>query len=131
MPLQSCVHAWLEPLAQRLSLAPDCASEVLLIAEEMVTNIQKYAGLTEEDEVAITLQRHGDLLSLEVRDQGRPFNPLDEAQRADLGTSTVSAEIGGLGVHLITQFSDHQSYRRDGETNVLRIEKHLDDRSRD
>ena len=129
--LTARVHAWLEPLAQRLSLAPDCAGEVLLIAEELVTNVQKYAGLPEDGEVAIALQRHDDLLSLEVRDQGKPFNPLDEAQRAELGTSTVSAEIGGLGVHLVTQFSDHQSYYRDGEMNVLRIEKHLDDRSRD
>jgi sigma-B regulation protein RsbU (phosphoserine phosphatase) len=123
------VHAWLEPLLQRLSLAPDCASEVLLIAEELVTNVQKYAGLPEDGEVALALQRDGDLLSLEVRDRGRPFDPLDEGLRANLGDSTDSAAIGGLGVHLVTQFSDRQVYHRDGETNVLRIEKELADSS--
>jgi sigma-B regulation protein RsbU (phosphoserine phosphatase) len=119
------VHAWLEPLLQRLSLAPDCVSEVLLIAEELVTNVQKYAGLPEDGEIALALECDGELLSLEVRDRGRPFDPLDTGHRAKLGANTDSAAVGGLGVHLVTQFSDRQVYHRDGDTNVLRIEKDL------
>ena len=36
-----------------------------------------------------------------------------------------SAEIGGLGVHLIPQLTDEQSYRRDNGYNRLRVSKRL------
>lgn len=124
------VHAWLEPLLQRLSLPADCRSDMLLIAEELVTNVEKYAGLPGDGEVALALHRDGNVLSLEVRDRGEPFDPLGEGQRATLGAEIASAEIGGLGVHLVAQLSDRQSYSRDGNANVLRIEKDLADTAR-
>ncbi len=123
--LVSQVHAWMEPLLERLRVPRETTGEVLLIAEEIVTNVQKYAGLPAEGEVGIALYRGDGLLSLEVSDRGEPFDPLAEAQRAKLGNSTPSAEIGGLGVHLITQLSERQAYRRDDGCNVLRIEKNL------
>ncbi len=60
---------------------------------------------------------------MEFSDEGRQFNPLTESKRSHLGADIDSAEIGGLGVHLITQLTDEQSYRREGERNYLLVRK--------
>ena len=64
-------------------------------------------------------------MELAVSDEGRPFNPLAEGARAPLGEGIDSADVGGLGVHLIAQLTDSQVYERQGERNVLRVTKYL------
>ena len=100
--------------------------EVTLLLEEVLTNIEKYSGLGAEASVALELAIAEDHLSLEISDPGQAFNPL-KATGAALGQETDSAEIGGLGVHLIRQLSDEQHYDyRDGQ-NRLRIVKYTGD----
>lgn len=123
------VQAWMEPLLLRRELSFDTTFEINLVAEEIVTNVQKYSGLGADDRLAIRLGFEGDTLALEVSDQGMAFDPLRQGQRSVHGADIESAAIGGLGVHLITQLTDRQSYRREGEQNILRIEKDLPDTS--
>lgn len=94
-----------------------------LVAEEIVTNVQKYAGLEAGELLGLTVTVTAGSLALEARDQGKPFNPLEDGHRSELGADIDSAEIGGLGVHLITQLTDRQSYRRENGYNILRVEK--------
>ncbi|AQA17444.1 hypothetical protein BST95_03525 [Halioglobus japonicus] len=119
------VQSWLEPVLNNWSVPDDAVMEMLLIAEELVTNVQKYGELQAKHEIAVTLRLDGQTLALQVRDPGVAFNPLAQAERADLGADIESAEIGGLGVHLITGLSNRQHYAREGEYNVLTIEKDL------
>ncbi len=59
------------------------------------------------------------------RDRGKPFNPLEVAAPDTTGDAESRA-IGGLGVHLIRQMSDEQSYTFDPERgNSLTVVKHL------
>ena len=106
-------------------LAPDLALELVLVAEELSTNIEKYAELPDASTVTLELIMASDEISMEFSDPGRPFNPLKEATRSRLGTDIESAEIGGLGVHLITQLTDTQSYRHEDGRNYLRVTKRL------
>ncbi len=62
---------------------------------------------------------------MQLSDPGIAFNPLVEARRSELGADIESAEIGGLGVHLITSFTDRQEYRRVDDRNVLRVTRLL------
>ena len=110
--------AWLESKP-----CGDTGTELTLIAEEILTNIEKYAGLTAADEVTLTLTAKGHEWSLEVTDPGSAFNPLVDARGAELGRDSESTEIGGLGVHLIRQLSDEQQYNYSGGRNRLRIVK--------
>jgi sigma-B regulation protein RsbU (phosphoserine phosphatase) len=117
------VLAWLQPLLEEAGLPRDSCSEVTLVAEEIVSNIEKYAELGESATVGLEVEVHGSHLTLQVIDSGKPFNPLEHARRAALGTGIDHAEIGGLGVHLITRFTDEQRYQRSDSRNVLRVSK--------
>ncbi|MEP4148884.1 MAG: SpoIIE family protein phosphatase [Halioglobus sp.] len=117
------VQGWLGVTLQGWKIAHDTIMELDLVAEEIVTNVQKYAGLEADQPLRLAVTVSGSCLALEVRDQGKPFNPLEEGHRSELGADIDSAEIGGLGVHLVMQLTDRQSYRRDDGYNVLRVEK--------
>jgi sigma-B regulation protein RsbU (phosphoserine phosphatase) len=115
--------AWLQPLLEHTGLPRDTCGEMTLVAEEIVSNIEKYAELGESATVKLEVEVNGSQLTLQVIDSGKPFNPLEHAPRAELGAGIDHAEIGGLGVHLITRFTDEQSYRRSDSSNVLRVSK--------
>ncbi|MFV8818807.1 SpoIIE family protein phosphatase [Haliea sp. E17] len=123
--LVSRVGDWLQPQLSAWSITGDLAFEVMLLAEEIVTNIDKYAELQPGAEITLQLVLAGDVLAMEIRDPGYAFDPFVEARRAQLCSASTSARIGGLGVHLIEKFSDRQSYRRQDGQNILRVEKYV------
>jgi sigma-B regulation protein RsbU (phosphoserine phosphatase) len=116
-PLQACL--------EECSLPSGDVMELVLVAEEVSTNIDKYAELPEGSEVALQVWVTADEVTLEFSDPGRPFDPLAESKRSHLGADIESAEIGGLGVHLIAQLTDQQSYRYEDGRNYLRVSKRL------
>jgi sigma-B regulation protein RsbU (phosphoserine phosphatase) len=124
--LTARVQEWIGPILAGWNVSDTVSLELNLVAEEIVTNIQKYAQLVNHDAtVELLLSHHTEKLVLEVRDAGAAFNPLQDAKRSTLGADIDSAEIGGLGVHLLTQLTDRQQYRREDGLNVLRVEKRL------
>ena len=112
---------WVQGALAAASLSLEDAMELQLVAEEVITNIEKYAGLATSDTVEINLQWQPDRVSLQLADPGRAFNPLLDSERAARGRNSESAAIGGLGVHLITQLTDAQEYRHEGGRNILRV----------
>ena len=112
---------WLEHLLEQAGIAPDVIMELVLVQEELVTNVAKYSGLGAQDVVRVSLQIGADELQMEIRDNGSPFDPLTEGQRAELGADIDHARVGGLGVHLITRLTDTQSYHRENNQNVLTV----------
>ena len=117
------VHSWLGQALSQLAVAP--RQDLLLVVEEVVSNIAKYAGLPPQATISLGVTADPRQVSIEVRDPGAAFDPLREARRAELGELIEEATVGGLGVHLITSLTDKQSYRRDGGCNILRIVKFL------
>ncbi|MFZ4286031.1 ATP-binding protein [Variovorax sp. HJSM1_2] len=62
---------------------------------------------------------------LTLEDQGKPFDPL-RVVPVDTSLAVEARALGGLGVHLIRQLSDHQHYQRSpSRGNVLTLEKYL------
>lgn len=114
-------------LAQNLGEALDSTlrGELALVLEEVVTNIHKYSGLGEGDTVEIELALSAGEVNLRVRDRGVAFNPLQESRRAELGADIASAEVGGLGVHLIVRLTDWQRYARVEDYNCLELGRSL------
>ncbi|TDG15654.1 HAMP domain-containing protein [Seongchinamella unica] len=123
--LTSRIEAWLQPLLRGWAVPADLVTEFTLVAEELATNVHKYAALAPDEQLIVTLALQANTLALEIRDPGKPFDPLSEGHRSTLGADIDSAEIGGLGVHLVTRLTDRQSYRREGNHNVLRVEKDI------
>lgn len=104
----------LEEAAER-----ELASEMRLIAEEGLTNIVRHAyEPDDEGEIEVVMTLSETEIRLELRDSGRPFNPLERPE-PDLEAPVEERPLGGLGVHLIRSLTDAQSYTRQGTVNVL------------
>jgi sigma-B regulation protein RsbU (phosphoserine phosphatase) len=116
---------WLSALLSQWQLDAGLQSEMTLVAEEVTSNIIKYAELPAEAELELTVTLSKHSLSMTFSDPGIAFDPLKEARRSALGTDTDHAEIGGLGVHLLEAITDRQEYRRSDDRNQLRLVKQL------
>jgi len=104
--------------------APDAASFLAdLVIEELVTNTIKYGcDDTGSCRIHVAVDYSDDLLCIEVRDTGHPFDPLAQAAPE----TTLCAEerpIGGLGIHLVRQMADEVRYERRGNENVVTATK--------
>jgi len=119
------VAGWLKEAFQQMSIDSEIGMELTLVSEEILTNIHKYAGLPASALIEVLIRIDSDKITLEFSDEGIAFNPFLDGHRADLGRDIESAEIGGLGVHLVTQLTDRQSYQRIDGCNLLSVEKSL------
>lgn len=107
--------------------APDAASFLAeLVIEELVTNTIKYGYDTPgPHRILICVAFSAGMLTVEVRDDGHPFDPL--AQPApDTTLEAAERGIGGLGIHLVRQMSDEVRYERRGESNVVTVTKRFE-----
>lgn len=100
--------------------------KIRLSIEETVENVVRYAY---EDsvgwmEVGTELENNGLLLTITLRDAGKPFNPL-EKEDPDITLSAADREIGGLGIFLCKQLMDEVTYRYEEECNILTMKKNI------
>ena len=109
----------LESLLSSEQLPLETIRELRLVAEEVISNIIRYAFKGgEEQRIEVILSCDGQEVRLELRDQGMPFNPL-EAPEPDLDAPLETRPEGGLGIHLMRKLTDEMSYVRQGGRNVL------------
>jgi sigma-B regulation protein RsbU (phosphoserine phosphatase) len=115
------VLAW---LARELTqLSEPIRHDLLLVSEEVVTNIVQHGQLAEGANLSVQWQYRDEEIELGFSDPGIPFDPITQAPRATLGESSEAASIGGLGVHLLEALTDRQHYQRINERNCLRLFK--------
>ncbi len=67
----------------------------------------------------------GNCLSIEIRDDGSPFDPL-KIPPPDLTSELAEREVGGLGIHFVRTVADEVGYRREEGWNILRLVKRTD-----
>ena len=92
---------------------------------EILTNIISY-GYTDsgEHEITVRLSVGPGEMSVDVEDDGQPFNPL-EAPEVDTTKPLEDRAIGGLGVHLVRKLMDGLEYQRYEGKNLLVMRKRL------
>ena len=95
-----------------------------LSIEEAVENVVRYAydGGIGWLEVGTSLDHDSLILTIELRDAGVPFNPL-EREDPDITLSAEDREVGGLGIFLCKQLMDNIEYRYEDGNNVLTMTK--------
>ena len=118
---------WLKEHWNSLGLWDEGLHDLLLVLEEMTCNIRDHAGLGEDAQIALSLERFENRVELECIDAGVAFDPLTGSHGSELGAAIEDADIGGLGVHLITRLTDRQFYRRESGRNILRVRLALPD----
>lgn len=107
---------------------PDKAVQAADLAlEEHLTNVLNYAYAdTAIHEIRVRFTCDERWFQIEVEDDGRVFNPLDQPQ-VDTSVPLEQRPVGGLGIHLMRQFMDGLDYRRENGRNILRMTKRLGD----
>ena len=119
-------------IIEYLMSSPDMPSDeptrfkLRLSIEEAVENVVHYAyeGGIGWLEVGTSLDRDSLVLTVELRDAGTPFNPLDRDD-PDITLSAEEREIGGLGIFLCKQMMDSINYRYEDGNNILTMTKKI------
>ncbi len=106
-------------------LAGDDIANVLVIIDELVSNIIRHAWADGKDhsfnlELACTQDAMRVVVSLALEDNGIPFDPTvsipDEA-----ALMSPSRPKGGLGLRVVAALSEEMTYRREGLRNCLTV----------
>ncbi|MDM0117363.1 ATP-binding protein [Variovorax sp. J22R133] len=116
----SRVHAWVLEWAERQGLEPRVLQNLDLCSTEVVTNIVTHAGSDGPQRILLRLGWQGDVVALEVQDDGSRFDPrlMPEPRRP---TSLHDAHVGGWGIPIVRRFSDDLHYRREDGRNCLTL----------
>lgn len=95
-----------------------------LMIEEITLNAIDHGKTSAKDALTLKLAIESDWLTIEIRDQGEPFDPTRHAP-PDTTLSLEERPIGGLGVFLTQTLADELVYRRENNQNCLVIRKRL------
>ncbi|MEE9913458.1 MAG: ATP-binding protein [Deltaproteobacteria bacterium] len=101
-------------------LSDDTLNRIELVAEEALVNVfvHGYAPRNEGQVEVRSLGSDNPMLTIEIHDKGLPFDPLSIAD-PDVQSDVTTRKIGGMGVFFIRKMTDHVSYRREGDSNIL------------
>ena len=116
----------LETLSDQEDWPPDLLFTVNLVLEELGLNIINHAYHKESGVFEIVITSEDKALTIEVIDDGPPFNVLTEAPVPDVDAPIDDRPIGGLGVHLVKTMMDELDYRREQDQNHLTMVKRRD-----
>ena len=97
--------------------------QVNLVLEELWLNVVNHGHENGYHVVDIELTSEAESLTIEIMDNGKPFNPLENAPVPDVTAALGDRSIGGLGVHLVRTMMDEMRYSREGEKNHLILVK--------
>jgi len=117
--------ARMENFRQRNGIDEDAFAGLDLAVDEILTNVVSYAfrdGARHRIDVELDLS--GERLSIEIRDDGIPFNPLD-IPPPKLDGELGEREVGGLGMHFVRNIADEITYRREANWNILSLSKNM------
>jgi len=106
---------------------PHISKQLTLVGEELAYNIFSYAYDDSPGAfvLKINLSPENNKVTMEFRDEGKPFNPLDSGV-PDLSVPIAERKIGGLGIALSKKLTDKQIYKYENGHNILVIEKNIE-----
>ena len=108
---------------RNIGLSEISISEINICLDELFTNIVSYGFKDDrEHKIKFTMRVDDNMLTVSIEDDGVPFNPL-EKNAVELPADVMSAEIGGLGIHITRELMDNICYERKRGINKLTINK--------
>ena len=120
------IEELLSEFSEQQDLPPDALFQIQLSLEEIFTNVVNYAHDDNlEHEVEITLSKDEQTVTIEITDDGRPFDPLQDAPEMDTESSLEDRRIGGAGIALTKTMMTALRYHRDDGRNHLIMTKDI------
>jgi anti-sigma regulatory factor (Ser/Thr protein kinase) len=115
------IAAEVEAMGKREDWSPNLVFRANLVLEELLVNIIKYGQSDGIKGFDITLTSEPDRLTIEVVDEGKPFDPVKDAPPPVLTGSLEDRPVGGLGLHLVRSLVDELSYKRERGKNHVAL----------
>jgi anti-sigma regulatory factor (Ser/Thr protein kinase) len=118
-----CRH--LNKFGQVTGLSEAIITDVNICLEELFTNTVSY-GFEDDLEhiIRLTFKLDNHVLTLNVEDDGIPFNPL-EKKDPEIPADLIDVRIGGLGIHIVRKLMDDIQYKRKRGKNMLTLKKFI------
>ena len=120
------VMAFTEECLESFDCPMKSSMAICVAVEEIFVNIASYAygKGTGEASLSFSFDEAERLMTLEVKDEGVPFNPL-ERDEPDITLSAADREIGGLGIFITKKTMDTVAYRFENGKNILTMTKKI------
>jgi anti-sigma regulatory factor (Ser/Thr protein kinase) len=119
------IAAAISAFGQKNDLSDEVIYDLRLVLEEIVSNIIKYGYKdNEEHQIDIQINLERNILTLEVKDDGNPFNPLE------VGNTAVERPLdergaGGMGIYIVKNLMNKSEYHRVENSNILLLKKYI------
>jgi serine/threonine-protein kinase RsbW len=104
------IRSFVEDKAANLGADRKTMEDVLQAVEEAAANIIFHGYHSQPGDIEIEMGREQGALVVRLRDQAPPFDPT-RVPPPDLSSPLEARRFGGLGVHLIRQFTDQMTWR--------------------
>jgi anti-sigma regulatory factor (Ser/Thr protein kinase) len=104
------IRRFVEEIATSLRADRKAIDDMLQAVEEATANIIFHGYHGQPGNIEIEMGQEQGALVVRLRDQALPFDPT-RVPPPDLTSPLETRRFGGLGVHLIRQFTDQMTYR--------------------
>ena len=120
------VTAFIDEKLEALGCPMKAQMQIDMAIDELFGNIARYAYAPDAGDVTVrfAFDEAARTASVAFIDAGVPFDPLAQPE-PDVTLSVEEREIGGLGIFVVRKTMDAVSYRREGNRNILTIQKRI------
>ena len=101
----------------------DLTFQVNLALEELWVNVMNHGHTGGFHEVEIELTSEVEAVTIEITDDGIPFDPLHDAPKPSVDAPLDDRPVGGLGINLVQTMMDELEYKREEGKNRLTLVK--------
>ncbi|MYB52074.1 MAG: ATP-binding protein [Acidobacteriia bacterium] len=101
----------------------DLLFHVQLTLDELATNVINHGYGAGGHSFQITVKSNPEAVQIELVDEARPFDPLQDAPQPAIDAGVHERKVGGLGVYIVKELMDEMEYRREGGKNCLTLVK--------
>ena len=115
------IAATVEEIGEKEDWSPELIFRLHLALEELGLNVINYGHDEGLHEIQFTVTSQAEQVTIEMTDDGRPFDPLNDAPSPDLSSPLVDRRIGGRGVHLVRMLMDQVEYQRIAGKNQITL----------
>ena len=117
----------LEALGQIERAVEEFGAELLfhvqLTLDELATNVINHGYGESGYSFQITVKSKPEAVQIELVDEARPFDPLQNAPHPAIDAGVQERKVGGLGVYIVKELMDELEYRRENGKNCLTLVK--------
>ena len=117
------ITAAVEALSADEAWSTDLLFRINLVIEELVLNIIDYGYDDNDQEIELNFKSDANSVTIDITDEGRAFDPLNDAPEPDIDSPLEERHVGGLGVYLARTMMDELTYRRENSRNHLTLVK--------